>query len=39
MRFAEKGLEIAERAIAGVDVHLVGDVVTVVAQRGRAEWQ
>ena len=33
MRGGEKGLKILHRAVAGMDVHVIGDVVAVVAQR------
>ena len=33
----KKRLEIVQRAVAGMDVHVVGDVVAVIAQRGRKE--
>ena len=34
----EKYLEIIESAVAGVNRTIVGDIVSVIAQRGREEW-
>jgi hypothetical protein len=35
----ENLFEIVQRAIAGVDVDVIGDVVAIIAQRRREEWQ
>jgi hypothetical protein len=39
VRLAHEGAEVAQRAVVGVDVVVVGDVVAVVAQRRRVERQ
>ena len=39
VRRVEKALKILERAVAGVDAHVIGDVVAVVAQRRREKRQ
>ena len=39
MRLAQKALEIPQRAVRGMNVGVVGDVVAVVAQWRRAEGQ
>src|SRR5450432_3704137 len=39
MRFAEEVLEITESTVGGMDVGIVGNVVAVIAPRGRAEGQ
>ena len=39
VRLVQKILEIAQRAVGGVDVRVIGDVVAVVAPRRRTERQ
>ena len=37
--FAQKALKIAQRAIGGMNLGVIGDIVTIVAQRRRTEGQ
>ena len=39
VRLAHKGLEIGHPAVGRIDVLVLGDIVSVVAQRRRIEWQ
>ena len=39
MRLAQKHFEIGQRAVDGIDVEIVGDIVTIIAEWGRIERQ